>query len=366
MHTAFQQITIDGTTYGYDDMTGSGGQKSRMQLLFREKYGEDSFQASLADFVADWFSGGDRLKVHTSGSTGKPKELWVEKERMVNSAQMTIDFLGLKRGDTALLCMPLPYIAGKMVVVRAIVAGLNLIPVTPCGHPLKDLSVSPAFAAMIPMQVFNSLKDEGEKEKLQAIGNLIIGGGAIDSAMAEELKAFPNKVWSTYGMTETLSHIALRPLSGKDSSDWYTPFNNVHLGLSADNTLVIDAPSVSPVRLETNDIVEFNKEGLFHILGRRDNTINTGGIKVQIEQVEEKLKSALSSPFMITSLPDRKFGEKIVLLTAATDVSGIEEAFSILPSYWRPKEIITVDHLPLTGTGKPDRAKAKEMARNRK
>ena len=366
MYTDFRQITIDGISYTYDDVICRDGHESRMQHLFREKYGDDSFYVSLADFIAEWFSDNGQLKVHTSGSTGRPKELWVDKERMVNSAHMTIDFLGLKSGDTALLCMPLPYIAGKMVVVRSIVAGLNLLPVPPCGHPLKNLSVIPTFAAMIPMQVFNSLDDETERERLKKIRHLIIGGGAIDREIAEVLKTFPNKVWSTYGMTETLSHIALRPLSGKDASDWYTPFDNVCLSQSADNTLVVDAPLVNPQLLETNDIVEFNAEGKFHILGRRDNTINTGGVKVQIEQVEAQLRKELSSPFLITSVPDSKFGEKIVLLTTSGNLSLVDAALYTLPPYWRPKEIIVVGCIPLTGTDKPDRAKAKELALNKK
>ena len=120
--------------------------------------------------------------------------------------------------------MPLKYIAGKMVVVRALVAGLNLLSVTPCGHPLAEINTAPEFAAMIPMQVYNSLQVPAEKECLQQVRHLIIGGGAIDSTLATELASFPHAVWSTYGMTETLSHIALRRLNGPDASDWYTPF----------------------------------------------------------------------------------------------------------------------------------------------
>lgn len=253
-----------------------------------------------------------------------------------------------------------------MVVVRALVAGLNLLPVTPCGHPLAEINAAPEFAAMIPMQVYNSLQVPAEKECLQQVRHLIIGGGAIDSTLATELASFPHAVWSTYGMTETLSHIALRRLNGPDASDWYTPFQGVKVSLSPENTLTIEAPAVCAEKLTTNDICEFNAQGQFHILGRKDNTINTGGVKVQIEQVENALKTALPVPFMVTAVPDPKFGERIVLLLESeenTDVFPLlAQAYDQLPTYWRPKQTFFVRHLPQTETGKPDRATARKVA----
>ena len=166
-------------------------------------------------------------------------------------------------------------------------------------------------------------------------------------------------------MTETLSHIALRRLNGPEASEWYTPFSNVSLTLSADQTLIIDAPLVSPIRLVTNDIVEFNPQGQFRILGRKDNTINTGGVKVQIEQVEARLKPLLPFAFQITATPDSKFGERIVLLIQSENPvteENLHEAFRQLPPYWRPKQIICLPQLPLTGSGKPDRATARKIA----
>ena len=322
-----------------------------------------SFRQELFSFLSEWFSPEDTVLVHTSGSTGKPKELYVEKEHMMESACLTCSFLKLQKEDTALLCMPLKYIAGKMVVVRALVAGLNLLPVTPSGHPLREMKEAPVFAAMIPMQVYNSLQMPEEKAILQQVKHLIIGGGAIDSQLASELKDFPNAVWSTYGMTETLSHIALRRLNGPEASDWYIPFESVQIRLSKENTLVIHAPRVCQEELVTNDMAEINGQKQFRILGRKDNTINTGGVKVQIEQVEALLKDRLSTPFLITSAPDKKFGEIIVLLTEGQLPDGIEQICALaLPTYWRPKRFIPVFQLPLTETGKPDRALAKVLA----
>lgn len=178
----------------------------------------------LNEFLAEWHNDNPRILVHTSGSTGKPKPLMVEKRRMLNSARITCDFLGLKPGDTALLCMPLDYIAGKMMVVRSLQRDLRLTSVRPSSHPLADETLPHfTFAAMVPMQVYNTLKVPCERERLMRIRHLIIGGGAISDELAQMIKSLPNAVWSTYGMTETLSHIALRRLNGPDASLWYTP-----------------------------------------------------------------------------------------------------------------------------------------------
>ena len=324
---------------------------------------QQEFLQDLEAFLQEWQNDEPTVWVHTSGSTGTPKPMQVEKERMRASARLTCSFLGLKEGDTALLCMPLQYIAGKMVVVRSLVAGLRLLPIAPSGHPLKEITEVPTFCAMIPMQVFNTLQVAEERDKLIKIKHLIIGGGAIDDALAKELKSFPNHVWSTYGMTETLSHIALRKLNGTDASDWYTPFENVSIRLSEENTLVIHAPMVCADELITNDIAEVNTEGNFRIIGRKDNIINSGGVKIQIEQVEATLREHLDIPFQITAKKDAKFGEIVVLIyNKLIDEEKIRHICEEkLPTYWIPKFYFAVDELPLTGTGKPDRATAKKM-----
>lgn len=454
-----------------DQNTFARSPKSWLQEHFAQLYGPESFALKVADFLAEWFDQDSCLKVQTSGSTGTPKQMRVSKERMCNSARLTVSFLGLKAGDKAHLCMPMQYIAGKMVVVRALIAGLNLIIVEPSGRPLQSLaqtlvktmqssqesvvdialadtddldnplseipvtdahlaryiaehSLSPEFSAMIPMQVFNTLNAlqtvessefasvqeqeyarlvaRCEIELLKGIKQLIIGGGSIDESLACSLKEFPHAVWSTYGMTETLSHIALRRLSGQDASEWYSPFEHVYLKVSSEQTLVIDAPLVAAEVLHTNDIVEFNDKGQFKILGRKDNTINTGGVKVQIEQVEAALKAlkplaqhsvvtieatdsrganvstkdsvhkegyvpsedlGLDWPFMISYAKDIKFGQIVVLLLECQGLSKeelrkLERTLATLPAYWQPKLILYVDHLPQTGSGKPDRAGA--------
>ena len=332
---------------------------------------------TLEDFLSEWNNGSDRVLVHTSGSTGKPKPMRVEKKRMLNSARITCDFLGLKPGDSALLCMSLDYIAGKMVVVRSIERHLHLISVPPSGHPLKDVDEEITFAAMVPMQVYNTLQVSEERERLSRIRHLIIGGGAIDAALEQELQSLPGDIaiWSTYGMTETLSHIALRRINGDEASEWYQPFDSVHISQTEEGCLVIDAPQVCAETLVTNDIVEiepyiYNKvEKLrFRIKGRKDNVICSGGIKIQIEEVETLLKPHLEKPFMLAKKKDGKFGEIAVLLTEDEDIKKVEATVRRLLSdesekssdhkkykYWIPKEFRYVEHLPLTETGKPKR-----------
>lgn len=319
---------------------------------------------TLSHFLDEWHDASPYLTVQTSGSTGTPKPIRVRKEQMIASARLTCSFLGLNEGDKALLCMPLDYIAGKMVVVRSLVAGLDLVTVPPSGHPLRDVNTPLRFAAMIPMQVYNTLRVPEEKEKLMQIDHLIIGGGAIDAGLAKELKELPNHIWSTYGMTETLSHIALRRLNGEDASPYYIPFDNVRLSLSDDGTLVIDAPLVCDETLVTNDIAELLPDGRFRILGRKDNVINSGGIKIQIEQVEELLKQLLQVPFAVTSVPHPKFGEAVVLLVEAEQpIDKLQQQIETqLPPYWQPKQIHYVTKIPQTGSGKIDRATTKKLA----
>lgn len=327
---------------------------------------------SIEDFLSEWNNASPYVRVQTSGSTGAPKPMLVEKCRMLASARRTNDFLGLREGDTALLCMSLDYIAGKMMVVRALERGLRLVTVRPSGHPLQEpFPIAQGdvltFAAMVPLQVYNALQVAEERQRLRQIRHLLIGGGAIDDTLADSLRDFPYAVWSTYGMTETLSHIALRRVNGPDASDWYTPFPSVSVRVSSEGCLVIDAPEVCGASLVTNDIAELvqtdNGGGTrFRILGRKDNVICSGGIKIQAEEVERLLRPHLSVPYVITKRPDRKFGELVVLLTEGSADEARVVCETVLSGYLRPRAYVHVDRIPLTETGKPARQQARRLA----
>lgn len=251
------------------------------------------------------------------------------------------------------------------MVVRALVRELQLVEVEPSGHPLADLTVSPVFAAMTPMQVYNSIQNEKEYELLKGIKHLIIGGGTVDKHLEKIILDFPNNVWSTYGMTETLSHIAMRRLSGRDTDSWYTPFDNVDVSIADDGCLVIYAPYVCDILLKTNDLVEIDKEDgrRFRVLGRKDNVICSGGIKIQIEEVEQLLKKEITVPFAITKKSDGKYGEIVVLMAEQADEIVLREICErLLPKFWRPRLYISVPCIPYTETGKPARSKIHELA----
>ncbi len=315
---------------------------------------------TLEEFLDEWHNDDDCIVVKTSGSTGTPKLLRVEKRRMEASARMTLRFLGLHPGQTALLCMPLDYIAAKMMVVRALVGKLRLVSVEPSGHPLADAGVGETpidFAAMVPLQVYNTLMVPEEKERLMKVGQLIIGGGAVSQALASEITGLPNPVWSTYGMTETLSHVAMRRLNGPQRESWYTPLEGVGIGQDEDGCLLIDAPLLCQQVLHTNDVVRLHDDGRrFMVLGRKDNVVCCGGVKIQAEEVEERLQPYVDVPFFVGKEKDDKFGEILVLVVESRDKKLLEDIINnVLPKYWRPRKIYSVGKLPLTETGKPKR-----------
>ena len=358
-----QRLLLEGKEYTFEDI-------SRLIAGGAEAHSPASWDLYL--FLNEWFNDSPVIIVHTSGSTGTPKELIVRKDQMMQSARLTCEFLDLKKGETALLCMNLRYIGAMMVVVRSLVAGLNLIVRPASGHPLADIKEPLRFVAMVPLLVYNTLQVPEEKERLKQTDILIIGGGAIDEALEAEIKHLPTAVYSTYGMTETLSHIALRRLNGTLASEHYYPFSSVKLSLSVENTLIIDAPLVCDEILQTNDIARIYPDGSFMILGRKDNVINSGGIKIQAEEMEKLLRSFIPVPFVITSVPDQRLGQAVTLLLEGQpellegqpDTKEIGNKLQeILEPYYRPKYIWTTDCIPQTENGKVNRAKCRILAK---
>lgn len=315
-------------------------------------------------FLNEWFDASPVITVHTSGSTGVPKGLVVRKDRMMQSARLTCEFLNLQAGDTALLCMNLRYIGAMMMVVRSLVAGLNLVVRPASGHPLSDVEVPLKFAAMAPLQVYNTLRVPAERKRLEHTDILIIGGGAVDDSLEAELKTIPIAAYSTYGMTETLSHIALRRLNGEAASKCYYPFPSVELSLSAENTLIVKAPLICDDVLQTNDIACLCSDGGFTIAGRKDNVINSGGIKIQAEEMENRLQPFIPVPFAVTAVPDPRLGQALTLLIAGKpDIKELENKLqAVLETYYRPKHIFITELIPQTENGKIDRTGCRILA----
>lgn len=348
-----QTLTIQGKTFFPSDFRSA---TSSVDWL-----GESTpILGDLARFLNDWFDSSEEITIHTSGSTGIPNALSVQKKYMMESACITCRFFGLQPLEKALLCLPMGFIAGKMMVVRALVGGLDLYPVSPSGHPLNETDGLFRFAAMVPLQVYNSLQKPIERKRLQEIDTLLIGGSAIDPDLEKELRIFKNSVYASYGMAETLSHIALRKLNGNNASLYFTPLPSVSLSLTEENTLIVHAPRIYSKKLFTNDLAEIRPDGSFRILGRKDNTIITGGIKVQTEELEAKLSCLIPTPFAITSHPNIQFGEIVVLVTEKPmDISLLKKH---LAPHEVPKKMLFIEKIPRTESGKIDRAALKRFA----
>ncbi len=330
--------------------------------------------AELADFLDAWESPSPTMELQTSGSTGAPTLLHARKKAMRASAEMSCRAFGLREGDTALLCLPLRYIAGKMMVVRALVAGLRLAVVEPCSDPLAAPELEEArqregltldFAPLVPLQAIRCLAGEGGAERLAHVRRLLLGGGFVEPSLEEALQGIPScRAYASYGMTETLSHIALRRLNGGERSPFYRPLPGVELSRSAAGTLCIRAPHLGIAFLETNDLADIRADGCFLIHGRRDAVINSGGIKIQAEELERRLHEATGLTLIAVPKPHAELGQCVALLWEGSpaDEARLQAACDTLPRHHRPRLLRRVKQLPRTATGKLARAACRELA----
>ncbi len=324
---------------------------SKKEILELELKEENHFK-EVVNFLKDWFSNSTEITAQTSGSTGTPKQISIPKQSFIESALNTCKFLNLDRNTHALLCIPVKYIGGKMMVIRALTQGYNLWVEEPSSAPLKNFKHTVDFLAITPMQAQQIVIDS--PKELEQIEQVIIGGGAVTQSFINEIKSFKNNFYSTYGMTETVSHIALKRLNGSHKSDSFEVLPSYSVSLNKESSLVIDCPSLLSGKLITNDIAELTSKG-FKWLGRKDNVINSGGIKISPEAIEEKIKANYPDlEFYITSKKDKTLGEKVVLITE----KEIEIDFKNLDleKYEIPKEIV-IKPINKTETGKIKRKK---------
>lgn len=320
------------------------------------------FEKSLYAFILEWLSDQSFIKVKTSGSTGASKWMKVEKEKMIKSAQLTGAFLNLRKNDTSLLCIPVDFIAGKMMVVRAFVLGLNLIPVEPSGNPLKEINHSLDFAAMTPMQVYNTFKQPNGRQNLNRIKNLIIGGGEINESLLSSIKHLTNKTYHTYGMTETLTHVALKKINGKDADPYFKALEGIWFEKDSRGCLVIHASHIANAGIVTNDIVDLKDDRSFQFIGRFDNIINSGGVKIVPERIERRLFQYIPKPFFVAGLPDKKLGQKLVLIVEGSSGQDIDlnQIFdkALKSKYEKPRKIYYLKQFSRTENGKIKRKEA--------
>jgi len=339
--------------------------------LHNQKTPSNEFETKVLDFIKEWFSDSKTVKIQSSGSTGIPKVFDIEKSKMLNSAEMTCNFLGLKEGDIALICLPIEYISGKMMVVRSILRKLKLKIVEPSTNPLENTNQEIDFCAMTPLQVENSL------DKLHLIKKLIIGGASVSETLknkiAQTLKLshVPTQIFETYGMSETLSHIALKQVF-PNQEDWFNVFEGVEISLDERDCLKIFAPKLNSDVLQTNDLVEINhfdsaqydSKKQFRFLGRIDNIINSGGAKIFPEELEKLVKKNISNEAVFLGLEDEKLGQKLILIIEGENDENLKSKIQNLEfqkSFHKPKEIIFVEQIPRTPNGKVNRLALKKL-----
>lgn len=374
--------------------------QNKNELIFFSK----GLSVTIFSFISDFLNESETIKLQTSGSTGTPKVIEVRKRFMLNSALETGTFFNLKENSTALLCMNPKFIGAKMMLVRAMLLGWKLDIVNPSSNPLKEINKIYDFCAMVPMQVLGSL------ESLHKIKMLIIGGGAVSFDLKKALQKVPTHCFSTYGMTETVSHIAVqqlnnfktdterRLLSGVETSRsvmkqsvnkieitssfpsrndvCYKVLPDITISTDKRNCLIINAPKISDKVIITNDLVEVISDSEFKWLGRYDSIINSGGIKLIPEQIEERLSEIIKERFFISSLPNQVLGEKVVLVveygnnlevisTPLNDRKNIifnkMRSLKSLSKYEIPKEVFFIPNFIETETKKIQRKKTLDL-----
>jgi O-succinylbenzoic acid--CoA ligase len=318
----------------------------------------DQEEKIMADFLLNWLYPKDTILANTSGSTGSPKTITLSKTKMIASAKATGKHFNLPEGTKALHCLSANYIAGKMMMVRALYLGWHIDVVTPNKYPLKQTNQIYDFAAMVPLQLQNSLNE------IHRVKKLIVGGAAVSPSLQEQIQELPTEVYATYAMTETITHVAIKKLNHRSDQemleDAYEALPNVHFSIDDRECLIINAPDVAERKVITNDVVNLISPTQFNWLGRADFVINSGGFKVHPEQVEQVLALVIDAPIFVSSLPDALLGQKVILVVEGKEAAFPEIDYVGLHPYEVPKEVYFVDEMVYTTTGKIQRDKTKE------
>jgi O-succinylbenzoic acid--CoA ligase len=303
------------------------------------------FEKEIGVFLLDWLDNAPTLQLNTSGTTGVPKIITISKQAMVLSAIATANFFNLQPGDKALHCLPTRYVAGKMMLVRAFIIGLelDLLPPTSALEELhKDKKYD--FVALVPLQAEQNI------DKLEQFKKIIIGGQPISNLLSVQLQNLNAEIFETYGMTETITHIAAKRVG----AEYFTVLPNITIATDDRNCLNINIPAISETIIKTNDIVEMVSPQSFKWIGRFDHVINSGGIKLFPEQLEAKLSKQIAIPFFITGIPDEKLGQKVILVIEGKSFKLSEVYYTDLEKYEHPKEVFFIPQFTRTQTAKID------------
>jgi o-succinylbenzoate---CoA ligase len=325
------------------------------------------FERSTLDFCHDWLNGKEDFEIETSGSTGLPKKIVIARSQMETGARLTARALNLQAGYNALLALDPDYIAGKMMLVRSLVVGMNTLAVEPCANPLVSIGNERVdFAALVPYQVRTILQSPASLKKLDTIKVLIVGGAALDLQSIDRLQHSKCEVSLTYGMTETISHIALQKINGKEKQECFVALPGILLEKDDRDCLIINAMPLGLNLIRTNDVVALHSSGSFTWLGRWDHVINTGGVKVFPEKIEKEVEKLfyqfnLQNRFFVSGVPDPLLGSKVALIIEGDfdrkifSDKTIRALNSVLSKYEVPREIKVIPEFVETKTQKVNR-----------
>ena len=360
-----ESIWINGNTY-------------HLQRYSKNKEGINSlstFARSVIAFILDWKDGQENFEFHTSGTTGKLKIITLSRDQMIASAEMTMKFLDFKGGGNILLCLEPKYIAGAMMLVRALLWKCYVYAVTPSGNPLMKIpeSLQLSLASLVPMQLDKILSKPELSSKIKNIKNILIGGAPLSIRLQNLVQSLSPNMFLTFGMTETASHFAIRKLNGADKSNYFQALNSTEISTDKRGCLTITGIITNGETIITNDLVEIIDRNKFKWLGRIDHVINSGGIKLNLDLLEKKIRKIFNSDdiendFFLEGITDRKLGEKLIMIfeTGNLDAQSsnrINSLLDLLPKYEIPKEIRFIKKFFITKTGKINRLKSLESAK---
>jgi O-succinylbenzoic acid--CoA ligase len=356
----FKSLSINGTKRSLQ------GWRAYAQQQLQEGYGIGNLEEIL-EFVVDWSNRKEWVEARTSGSTGRPKNIKIKKEQILTSAERTLNSLNLKAGDSALLCLPNRFIGGKMMIARTIIGDLDLYITDNTAKPELPSGINMSFAAVVPYQMSSISKDVEATARWQKVEKIIIGGGHVDNTLEAKLREWPNEIYESFGMTETISHVALRRISGTKEREPFKILETIDVELDERGCLVIYSEALPTNPTVTNDIVTMVDERSFHWMGRADNLINSGGVKIIPEVLEKIIKPMFNTRFFIAGLKDEDLGERVALVLESQPLMEGDEAEIMndmrnhLSKYEVPKEVCYVDEFVETENGKINRKKTVKL-----
>lgn len=307
-------------------------------------------------FLARWYNDEANIEQQTSGSTGVPTMISLQKQHMWNSALTTNTFFSLHKGDNVLIPLSMSTIAGKMMVVRAIAGGLNLLVIPTSGTPeIPDEKI--AFVPFVPMQMEQMLENGLWQEKIQTV---ILGGAAVSESLQKKLEKLSSRVYATYGMTETCSHVAVQRLNGYNHDETFRVLPGTTVSTNQEGCITINAPHVLSAPITTSDLGEIPEPGRLRILGRKDFIINSGGVKINPIPLEEHLRKQINRELVIVPLPDKKLGQKAVVVVEGDPdqeiLTRMRNFINIIrKEHPLAKEPLFLKRFPLTKSMKTDR-----------